>query len=121
MLLTFADRYARQIAVLGIGSQGQASIRSATVQVCGTGLDAEVCALYLAGAGVARLWVHPRLAPQCRALNSEVQVEARDEDGPLVQLYAPDAPQDGLTPPDEDPVRRGSLAARWALAKLLGG
>ncbi|MCK6546852.1 hypothetical protein L6R52_13470 [Myxococcota bacterium] len=115
-------RYARQISVRGVGEVGQAAFERATVEVAGSGLDAELCALYLCGAGVGRLTVDPSLAGPCRALNAAVAVEERDGGAALgvwveldgVRLELPSAV---LAP--SGAVARGAAAARWALASIL--
>ncbi len=83
-------------------------------------LAAEICALYLAGAGVGRLTVSPSLAARVAGANSEVRVIEGTEAGVFaVRLIAPPA---GLhVEPGVDPLLSGARAARWALARLLGG
>jgi hypothetical protein len=118
------DRYARQIAVPGVGARGQRAIASADVIVDGGGLAAEVCALYLAGSGIGTLAVSPRLASRCRELTSAIRVIASgDEQANHVEValalesggararFSPDT--------SGDPVLDGSTAARWVLARLL--
>jgi hypothetical protein len=111
------QRYARQIALREIGPEGQASLLSAEVRVEGRGPEAEVCALYLAGAGVGRLRVDPRWADASRAINSTIEVRAIEDGGPELALevgatrYAP--------PPDASPLSRGAQAARWALLSVV--
>ncbi|MCB9653177.1 MAG: hypothetical protein H6729_03460 [Deltaproteobacteria bacterium] len=74
--LAAADRrrYARQLIVPGFGDAGQQALEGACVRVFGATMEAEVCALYLVGAGVGRVVVHPTLVDRCRALNSRVTV-----------------------------------------------
>lgn len=48
-------RYRRQMAVSGIGADGQRVLRNATVAVIGCGALGSLAAMYLAGAGVGRL------------------------------------------------------------------
>jgi hypothetical protein len=107
--MTQSDRYARQISV--IGEVGQRRIAALEVEVIGSELAAEICALYLAGAGVARLWVDGALVDRVRAANSEVEVIARNGAKPDVSV----------TPEDGDPVACGARAARRVLAGALGG
>lgn len=102
------SRYARQIAVPVIGELGQRRIGSLEVEVRGSNLAAEICALYLAGAGVNRLAVEPRLKDAVRALNSEVELV--EHAATIVE------PRD-----DGDPVLAGSRAARSVLVRALGG
>jgi hypothetical protein len=106
--MTRADRYARQISV--IGEAGQRRIGSLEVEVRGQGLAAEICALYLAGAGVAKLVVSEALVERVQAVNAEVEVVARAV-----------APAVVVTPEDGDPVTCGARAARSVLARALGG
>jgi hypothetical protein len=103
------SRYARQIAVPGIGDEGQRRISSLSVEVRGDGLAAEICALYLAGAGVAQLVVHPSLQDAVDAINSSRRstVDSR-------QLIV-------VSPEGDDPVLAGSEAARFVLASALRG
>jgi molybdopterin/thiamine biosynthesis adenylyltransferase len=101
-------RYARQIAVPGIGEIGQRRISSIEVEVRGSHPAAEICALYLAGAGVKCLAVAPELAERVRALNSEVELAER-----AAWIVEPEA--------DRDPVLAGSRAARAVLVRALGG
>jgi hypothetical protein len=101
------SRYARQIAVPGVGEIGQEKISSIEVEVRGSDLAAEICALYLAGAGVRRLAVSPAIAARVRAINSEVELVDHAE---VVVEPGPD-----------DPVLAGSRAARLVLARALGG
>src|SRR5579863_1118142 len=76
-------RHARQARLAGVGSDGQARIASAQVDVPLEGLAAEVAARYLAGAGVARLRVRSRAVGEAaRAVDGRVQVEV-DVDLPL--------------------------------------
>ena len=108
-------RYTRQRQVRGVGDRGHDAIRSAFAEVRGAALDAEVCALYLAGAGVRSLRVHERIAELSRSLNSDVDVVSTQVDGNFSVSWS-DA---SFQPVDPDPVRRGSEAARWVLAKIL--
>jgi hypothetical protein len=101
------SRYARQIAVPGIGEVGQRRISSLSVEVRGDGLAAEICALYLAGAGVGRLVVHPSLVSSVAAINSEVDLTGT---APLV-----------IEPTGDDPLLAGAEAARHVLASALRG
>jgi hypothetical protein len=101
-------------------------IERADVRVAGTGLAAEICALYLAGAGVGELGVAPTLVERCRALSSEIEVHAWTEadQGDIVEVLVDRDRRGGprakfAAPEDADPVRRGAVAARWALAVVL--
>lgn len=109
------ERYLRQQTVAAVGRAGQARIAAGVVQLEGRALDAEIAALYLAGAGVGTLQVDPRLAPSCRALNSTITIETAVQPE-LLRVTVGDR---SYAPPQEDPVARGSAAARWALARLL--
>lgn len=114
----------------GIGERGQAAIRRADASIEGHGLAAEVCALYLIGAGMRAVEIDARLEASCKGRNSDVEVVARSapeevpgedpghlavrlSDGLDERAYTPDH-----TAPD-DPVLRGSQAARWVLARIL--
>jgi hypothetical protein len=117
-------RYARQISVREIGASGQAAISAARARVEGRDLDAEVCALYLAGAGIGRLELDPALVDACRALNREVAIEAihsaessAPEAAPTafaVELYG-----ERHVPAGGGPLERGARAARWVLQRAL--
>jgi molybdopterin/thiamine biosynthesis adenylyltransferase len=113
-------RYARQVAVAGVGAPGQARIAAARVEVDGDGFDAEVAALYLAGAGVGRLRVAARVAVACRALNTAIEVEEGAAPGALVVHLHRRPGLESHRPAGDDPVDRGARAARWVLARLLG-
>ena len=118
------SRYARQIAVPGVGPSGQAAFAGAEVSVAGQGLAAEVCALYLAGAGVGTLTVAPAFAEPCRRLSSEVRVIPSVSTDAAEKLEVLVAGRGGerarFSPePSGDPVRDGAIAARWALARAL--
>ncbi len=95
------DRYSRQIAIEGIGKEGQDRIRKGSVMIIGCGALGSVVAMYLAAAGVGRLILADfdtvdlsnlqrqifyaesetgekkvlLLAKRIRALNPEVEVE----------------------------------------------
>ena len=69
-------------------------------------LGAEVCALYLAGAGVARLSIEPELMPRVEGLNSDVRLD--DRPAPTVVRVPPGAP-----------LACGARAARAVLAEAL--
>lgn len=112
-----ADRYARQVIVRGVGPTGQARIRQGTVQVRGSGLDAEVAALYLVGAGVGTLLLDPGLLARCQDLNPEVVLIPTPGSGPFQVEVDGRAHQ----PEEAEPVAAGSRGARWALARLLSG
>lgn len=109
------ERYARQVAV--VGASGHRAITDASATVIGEGLAAEVCARYLAGAGVGLLRVHHRLLGPMAAANSMITIEGHDLTGDLVVSLADDSHQPGPA----SPVARGAAAARWALAKILSG
>lgn len=119
-----ASRYQRQVSVPGVGARGQAAIREAAIAVGGDSLAAEICALYLAGAGVGTLIVAPALAAGCRAINSQVEVIVR-EGGSAYSVRVERRGEEGArTFPESpesitDPVLAGAAGARWALARIL--
>lgn len=114
-------RYARQIAVPGVGKSGQQAIAQAEARVLGGDLAAEVCALYLAGAGIGTLHVARALSGSCTALTSAIRVVAEDTPAqPLaVEVELGGARARFAPPASGDLVRDGSLAARWVLARIL--
>jgi hypothetical protein len=95
------------MTVPGIGEAGQRRISSLEVEVRGEDLAAEICALYLAGAGVKRLVVCEAIAREVRALNAEVEL------GGEASLV--------VEPAGADPLLAGARAARALLAQALGG
>jgi molybdopterin/thiamine biosynthesis adenylyltransferase len=115
-------RYARQIAVPGVGKGGQHAVAHAEARVLGSDLAAEVCALYLAGAGIGTLHVARALSDRCVSLNSAIEVIASDErnvDALAVEVSIGGARARFAPPPSGDQVRDGSCAARWVLARIL--
>lgn len=110
------SRYARQRSIAGVGDAGQARLGAAEATVHGDGLDAEVCALYLAGAGVGRLVVHRSLAERCREQNGEIEVREGAGAGPC----AVEVGGVRSTLAGEDEVLRGASLARSALALIIG-
>ena len=115
-----SPRYARQVAVPGIGERGQALIRGGSVAVIGEGLAAEVCALYLAGAGVGSLRVSERWLAGCAALNGEdVRLTSDGPPSPPDMEVAVEVGGVRHVPPPGAAVIGGARAARWALARLL--
>lgn len=114
------SRYARQIAVPGIGEAGQRRIASVCVEVAGVDLAAEVCALYLAGAGVKRLLVGAALLDRIRAANEEVEVAPLCSPGSKLEVRVVAPIEAAHVEEGEDPVLAGARAARWVLAKSLG-
>ena len=110
-------RYARQISIAGVGEDGQARLRGAAVTVHGDRLDAEVCALYLAGAGVGRLTVHGSLAERCREQNGEISVVAGARSG-ACWVEAPGGPV--ALEGGKDDVGGGAWLARAALERIIG-
>lgn len=85
------------------------------VTVAGRDLASEVCASYLAGAGVARLEVDRALISALDGLNADVELCAI-ESGPGLVVAVGDARHEPAAGPD---VARGASAARWALARIL--
>jgi hypothetical protein len=114
--MTDPSRYSRQIAVREFGPRGQSALERAQVRIAGSDLAAEVCARYLAGAGVGTLSVDPVLVSSCRAINATIRVEALPSGGPLAVELA-----GARFSPDDDgsSVGRGARAARWAIARAL--
>jgi hypothetical protein len=119
------SRYLRQIAVPGFGDRGQSALSCASVRVEGEGLAAEVCALYLAGAGIGRLEAAPPIALECRALNAEVEVEAIPGGGPRavpgisVLLLDTEGRQLARLHDPDDGVDTGAALARWVMERVL--
>ena len=107
-------RYARQIAVPGVGREGQARLQSGHAAVLGDGLDAEVCAAYVIGAGVGHVRVARAIADALE--NADVRVELHEEGGALEVEVAGE--RRAFTYIDDE-VERGARAARWVLARLL--
>jgi hypothetical protein len=111
------SRYSRQLAVREVGPRGQSALERAHVRVVGSDLAAEVCALYLAGAGLGALSVDPALLPACRRINADTTLEPLPGGGGalLVELaggrFSPEAAGSS--------VSRGARAARWAIARAL--
>jgi hypothetical protein len=111
--------------VPGIGDRGQEAISAAVVRVEGTGLAAEVCALYLAGAGIQRLEVDADLVDRCRAINREIAVDhnqggARAPSVVRVAILADDGGE--LARRSESVsggVEAGATLARWALESVV--
>ena len=50
-------RYSRQILLPDVGGRGQRRLLAGELQLCGLGAVGVYCALYLAAAGVGRLWL----------------------------------------------------------------
>jgi len=70
-----ALRYTRQERLVEVGTRGQERLSGLRVRVAGSGLAAEVEALYLAGAGVTTLEVDSeQVAAAARGINPEVDV-----------------------------------------------
>lgn len=113
------ERYLRQQTVAGVGRAGQARIAAGVVGLEGRGLDAEIAALYLAGAGVGSLQLDSSLVAACRALNSTISVQASLQASTQPEILRVAIGDRSFSPSEGDPVARGSAAARWALARLL--
>lgn len=112
------SRYSRQIAVRSVGIRGHSRIQNGAVTISGAGLDAQICALYLAGAGVGTITCEPNIAAQIKAINSEVQIcessEAKAEFGAVCkdESFNSDKPSE---------LGRGSQVARDVIACFLRG
>ena len=74
------SRYSRQISVKSVGQRGHLRVRNGSVKVYGSGLDSQVCALYLAGAGVGTIFCHSKVMNQVQAINSEIKILEISED-----------------------------------------
>ena len=82
------ERYSRQIIVPGFGAGAQERLRAARVAIVAAPADADTAALYLAGAGVGRIEIHPaaepgaygRLVEHVRDLDADVAVEIAAKD-----------------------------------------
>lgn len=123
-----AERYARQTLLPEVGEVGQRRLARGEVFVHGHGAAARVCALYLAGAGVGRLVVSPRLRRQVRDLNPGVEVTSRPStgseaiDGPSTPFrvhVSGDAAAIGFESTTGSAVETGAAAALAALKRLL--
>jgi molybdopterin/thiamine biosynthesis adenylyltransferase len=109
------NRHARQERLAGVGPAGQARIALATVEVRGSGLEAEVAARYLAGAGVGAVRVGDEIAARAaRAVDAGVRVEV------VAGLAGPaDEGPDEIRDPHARAVAAGALAALRALRRML--
>lgn len=108
-------RYARQRSVPGVGVRGQAQLAAASVSILGDGLDAEICALYLAGAGIGCVRVSPSLAGRCREQNGEITVLELESSAVALRVVLG---EETFEPPPGAPLLRGARAARWAMARI---
>ena len=112
------SRYARQISVKSVGQQGHSKVRNGAVEICGHGLDAQICALYLAGAGVGTITCDARLAEQVRAINSDVTI--REKTSPTTDFVAV-CGSDSFRSDKSNELGRGSQVARDVIACFLRG
>ncbi len=82
------ERYSRQIIVPGFGAGTQERLRTARVAIVAAPAAAETAALYLAGAGVGHIAIHPaaeprtyrRLVGRMNDLDADVAVEIAAKD-----------------------------------------
>lgn len=109
------DRHHRQMRLPIVGKSGQRAIAEATIDVPAAGLEGEVMARYLAGAGVATLrTVDEAGVAAARAIDAHVSASM----GAVVETEAM-AELDQLDPAARD-VARGSRRAVRALVRVLG-
>ena len=87
-------RYTRQARLAEVGTSGQLRLQSATASCSLEGLAGEVCARYLAGAGVGRVKVSSELlAASARRLNSAVEVDVGEgSNSPSVAFPSAESP-----------------------------
>jgi hypothetical protein len=110
------DRHSRQARLADVGPEGQKRIARAPGVVAGRGLQAEVAARYLAGAGVASVRVGDEAtAAAARAVDPAVRVEI---DGSLGAAPALDAT--GIADPACRAVAGGAMQALDVLRAALG-
>jgi hypothetical protein len=112
---TGLDRHARQIRLTEVGSEGQARVAAATVELRLVGLEAAVAVSYLAGSGFGGLRVRDeRLAGLARAVDPSVRTHVdttlTDDEGP---------PAYDLRDPIARAVATGARTALRALRSVL--
>jgi hypothetical protein len=111
-------RYARQILLDEVGGRGQRRLCAARVAVLGRGRAAEVCAAYLAAAGVRGL-VTEAATERARAIRPDLEIAAS---GPADLVVAPADPEVEGGAAAAAAWVEGALAAVAALrALVLGG
>jgi hypothetical protein len=110
------DRHVRQVALAGVGTEGQTRIATAVVDVRLAGMAADVAARYLAGAGVACIRIRDQaLARGASALAPAVRIQV----DPTLALED-DAILFGLRDPSARDLAAGAHAALCALRAALG-
>jgi hypothetical protein len=112
------QRHSRQSRLADVGPQGQARIARALVVVPGQGLAAEIAARYLAGAGVAAVYVRDEpTAAAARAADPGVRVEV----DPKLATTAPEETEvlAVLTEPSACAIASGALLALRVLRRAL--
>ena len=110
-------RYVRQVSVPSVGQEGQSRIGQGEVRVFGAGLDAQICALYLAGAGVGKLSLHHELIERVRTINSGIQLTGFDAGSD----FRAELGERRIGSDKPSVLGRGSQVARDVLAGLLRG
>lgn len=112
------DRHHRQMRLPLVGKSGQRAIAEATIDVPAAGVEGEIMARYLAGAGVAKLrTVDEASAAAARAIDAAVSASPSPSHAPLEP--EPMTELDDLDPAARD-VARGARGAVRALVRVLG-
>ena len=112
------SRYSRQISVKSVGEQGHLRIRNGSVEIYGDGLDSQICALYLAGAGVGTIFCHSKLIDQVQAINSEIKTLEIAEDSTDFRAVCG---KETFRSKKTNELGRGSQVARDVIACFLRG
>lgn len=109
------DRHHRQMRLPIVGKSGQRAIAEASLVVPAAGVEGEIMARYLAGAGVTKLrTADDAAAVAARAIDAKVEASAG---APIATEPMTDL--DDLDPAARD-VARGARAAVRALVGVLG-
>ncbi len=111
------DRHSRQTRLLEVGEAGQARLAGAGALVVADGLEGEVQARYLAGAGVGTLHVL-RDGPARAA--AEVDASVRVVRGEKLRAASPPPPELGIRDGAARDVAAGAWRALDDLKALLG-
>lgn len=109
------SRHSRQMRLALIGREGQRVIDDATIDVAAGGIEGEVAARYLAGAGVGKLRLSSEAAASAaRSLDARVQTA-------MVSATPPEAMPDleDLDPAARSFARGARIATRALVALLV--